>query len=488
MATVSKQPDFSENYDLNALNLQLLINRIEKEKKAGGDQQALLFHLSKALEEVMGEVNSGASKASDKIVSFNFKGMAENEKFSNNSQIPGNASMQQAIGQLMGLLAELEGEIAKWGNEKSQINSQVGTAMLNEMTAQVNEAQSELQKVIDSQSSSDFWSVFTKVAEVVLAVVLSTVAILCGQPELAVIIIAMTVLAVSGLMDKATEGISDLLQKAGMSPEAANLLSAAIIIVATIVITIATCGATASAAADAVTDETVEVAEESTEMTTFSDSSEGSSTSESTSSESAQQSQNVSKWQRLVNAAKWLRENTFGRLPKIVNLGIVAGSMAVGSTNFGQYLAAEVLSKIKDGKEKEALTILIETIVTLLAALAGAGAGATAASTSSLYQLTNISTVLKGLMATEFAVGLAQGGAQIKQGSVQTDLSNETEVLGEIQAFITELQALTNMNNSQMTADTKTLSGQLKAHSEEMATLSADVVKEGQALAQVLQA
>ncbi|MBS0605010.1 MAG: hypothetical protein JSS60_08280 [Verrucomicrobia bacterium] len=491
MATVNNQTDFFNNENIDAMNLQTLINTLQKDKKAGGDQNALLLNLSKAIQEVVEEVNSGGNTPNSKVVTPNFKSGAPTPTPSNNSQVPSNASMQQAIGQLMGLLSELEGEIAKWGNDKSQINAGVGTSLLSEMDAQVKSAQDQLNKVLDSLKSSGFWGDLLKALEVVVGVVIAAIACLCGQPEIAAIVLVMTVLAVSGAMDKITQGISQLLQDMGVPPDVANVLASVIVIAITIAVTVMTCGAGAGAVAEEVTDATAETLEEGIEMTDMASNTAQDTATETTNtvSQVAEDGQQAtSKWQQLKNFVQKIIDNTFGQLSKSTNLGIMAGSMAVGDTNFGQYLATLILSHMKDGKEKDALQAIIETIVDLMAALAGMGAGAAAASMSAAQQFNNVSNMLRGLQGLALGAGLAQGGAEFAQGATQMNLASETEALGEDQAGVTVSQALLAMINAQSASDNKTLSGQLKSHSEEMATLSADVVKEGEALTLALQA
>lgn len=473
----SNKPDFS-GINLETTVISNLIKRMEDDKK-NEDPKALLASLKISLEEVLSVVESGGK--SDKIVRPNFNAAATDvEDTSNNSQVPTDASMQEAMGKLMGLLSDLEGKIAQWGTNKALMNSEVGNSLMNEMQSQVTQAQTELQKVLDNQKTSDFWSTFTKVAEAVVGAIICVAAIMCGQPELAAIVFVMTTLAVSGLMDDATKGISKLLQKCGCTSEEANIIAATILVVASIAVTMATCGAGAPGTVEATTDAAASVAETSAE--TASATAMSTETVAESSSEITEESQSFT--QRLMNS----KYNIFKNLPKNVNLGIVAGSMAIGNTNFGGYLAAVLLEHMKENGTKEGLTIAIEVLVDLLAAIAGMGAGATVATGSAATQLKNASTLMDVLVKAQAAAGIAQAGGQFGTASAEFDLAEITGEVGVTQATLSLLRSMVMMNGSQSQADEKALSSQLRVKAEGLATTGSDLVKASAALAQVLKA
>ena len=134
--------------------------------------------------------------------------------------------------------------------------------------------------------------------------------------------------------------------------------------------------------------------------------------------------------------------NPFNKLPRNANLGIVAGSQALTSTNFGSDFMSAILIHMKDGKEKEILETVLGIVISLMASLAGAGAAGAVCAGPGLYQFKNIATPLKGLMAAQIAGGTAQFSGQTGQGITYLELAAAVEAQGITQAILTQLQAL----------------------------------------------
>jgi spore maturation protein SpmB len=456
MSTINNQ-----NFAI-AQNL-LEANRLEHARIKREDPKALLATLSKSLEGILeqiegddssngGEVNSGTQLSS-----------------SSGSEGPTNAQMQQAIGALMGLLSSLEEQLALLGNEKAKMNQQISQALVTEMSAQVKQANTDLQKILDAGNQSDFWGDFLKGAEIAVGVVVAAIAVLCCQPAIAIIVLAMTVLAATGAMDKMTQELSKGLQEMGIPADVADVLASTLIILVTIAATAVTCGASAGAVAEEATDTAANAAEEGIEMTNVT-AEDTANTAEETAENAANKAGNVGK-----NASKWAKAG---------KLGIFAGSQAVAGTNFSQYVATLSLSSMKDGETKDILTVVIELVIGLMAALAGgyAAAGVGAGSAA------NSTKVMGLLQNTKLATYAAQAAAQIAKGVTELQLAVATDELGKTQAFLTELKALIAMNTAQMDTDTKSLSGMLRTHAEQLVALTVDLNKAPAAEAQVLQA
>jgi hypothetical protein len=245
MSTVNKpQSDSSATTQLQTM--------LEQMKNIGNGTPAYnIAQLTHMIEEILERLNPQTPNS--KIVHPDFAPAPPLKTVSNHA--PSNAQMQESIGQLMELLAQLEGEIAKYASKKAQANASLGQSLMSEMGAQVKRANEELQNVLQDQNHSDFWSKFIKVAEIVAAVVFCAVALLLGQPELFAIILVFTVLSQSGAMDKITQGLADVISQilvAAGVPKAtadtvAKVLADVIIIAASIIITVAPCGAGAGA-------------------------------------------------------------------------------------------------------------------------------------------------------------------------------------------------------------------------------------------------
>ncbi len=407
------------------------------------------------------------------------------------ASIPSDYQMQQSIGQLMALLTDLQGLIAKFGTQNNQANATVGQALVTEMQAQVKKASDQLQTILKDQKQQDFWSTFTKVVEGIVGTIVTGIALLCGQPELAIITLAFTILALSGGMDKMTKGLSDVLSKAlvdiGVPKEEADaiakVLADVIIIVASIVVTVATCGAGAAIAGQVAAEAAVE---EGTEMAEIAGSQVAEAAPEAVEASDSFAQKVGNFFENVANKIK--TNNPFNKIPKNWNLGIVAGAQAAGSTNFGQDFMASVLVHMKDKNTKQILETTLGIIISLLTALAGAGAGISVASGPSFYSFSNITKPMVGLTGLQIAAGTAQVSGEVGLGVTYGELASKIGTQGQTQALLTMLQALVRMNSGQADADTKALGSKMKAWGSEIAALSHNLNAAEAAVARELQA
>jgi hypothetical protein len=438
------------------------------QKKAS---QASLAQLMKTVQDALKDTASSTTGSSSSI------GVTP----SDSNGTPTNAQMQEMMGILMETLTQLEGDIAKYGNKNALANSSVGQSLSTVMQAQVKHSIKELHKHYKETIKEGQDAKNAKDASIALGVILAVVAVLCCQPELAVVAIAFTTLSATGEMTKMTNGLSDGIKKGltkvfGTDPKTAGPLSKVIadvvIIAAAMIITAATCGAGAAMLADTATEivATSATEEAGIEMTDLAATDTTETTTETT------------------DAAK-TSKNPFSNLPKWANVAMVAGSSATAATNFGSNLVAAILvnSKESAAKKREA-ELIYGTLIDLVAALPGIFAGAAVASGPGLYQLNNVGSLVKISTTLAAATGLAQAGEETKSGMVYSQLATLTKEQGQTQSLITELNGLNNMNSAQLTADTKALGSKMKTWSTEIATLGQTMNLTGASLAQVLQA
>ena len=311
MSTVNNLP--SDSNELQALIAANMAQFKSHEKHAGS--KAALLQLSQTLLDVLDELSASPSKSSSsKVVRPDFKAGSASNSAANGA--PSNAQMQQELGKLMLVLATLQNKIAESGNTNSQLNAKIGASLIKEMEAMVKKADDQVKKVIEEEKQSSFWSIFEKVAEGIAGVAISAIAVLCGQPELAIIVMTFTVLAVSGGMDKMTQALADvysqsLMSTFGCSKEEADAIAKPLadvtIVIASIIVTATTCGVTAGAAAETTAETIASTAEETTDTTLA------------TVSESALQEEST--MQRITSffgkVGNYLKENNpFNKLPK----------------------------------------------------------------------------------------------------------------------------------------------------------------------------
>jgi hypothetical protein len=480
MSTVNKpQSDSSATTQLQTM--------LEQMKNIGNGTPAYnIAQLTHMIEEILERLNPQTPNS--KIVHPDFAPAPPLKTVSNHA--PSNAQMQESIGQLMELLAQLEGEIAKYASKKAQANASLGQSLMSEMGAQVKRANEELQNVLQDQNHSDFWSKFIKVAEIVAAVVFCAVALLLGQPELFAIILVFTVLSQSGAMDKITQGLADVISQilvAAGVPKAtadtvAKVLADVIIIAASIIITVATCGAGAGAVVD-------ELAEDGIEMTdmTLNSTDETVTTAEDIAPKVESYGQKLQN--TLSKAGNAIKENNpFNKVSKTTNLGIVAGTQAAGSANFSADLTSAILLRMPEGKAKDLAKEILQTILSLLTLIAGAGAGASACAGPAAYQLKNVAAAVKVFTGLQIAASVGQATGETGQGVTYTNLAVNTNDQGITQALLSILQGLINMNTKQSNADTKALSAKMKTWATEISTLGTNLNLAGAAVARELQA
>lgn len=405
---------------------------------------------------------------------------------------PTNSQMSNAVAQLAEALAELQVLLGKYGQEKNTMENNNMQSMVQEAQAFIKQAQDQLQKLEDQQSSHHWWDIFLKVVTAIVGAVFAAIACATGQVELAVVIIALTVAAETGAFGEATKLISDVLQSMGVPAKDANIIASVIVIVATIVLTIATCGAAAPEAAadvagtvaDTVADAT-EAAEEAAETAVE--------TAETTAETAADQGSTVGNTLKNVgnsikNGFMKVIDATFGKLPASVNMSILTGSQAVIQTNLTTNIIAAI-PNLSD-KQRQELEKIVGIIVDLLCSLAslGAGFGVAAGSAATSAESAFSPAVMKGLIYGGFA---GQGASALGNFEIASIDAKEAELelsLGSDQTYVSLFQNMSKIIESAITSGTKFDTSTQKAHTEELTALQADLPKAGQALANILSA
>lgn len=476
----------NNEFELN--NFAELINK----NKKGNDTGAELAHLSALIEEVLEAITPKA--VSSKIVHPNFN--------PNQNNGPSNAQMEDAYSALIGLLANLQGDIAKYSNKIANGNAEVGDALMHEMQAQFQQTTNQLNKIAKEQADASFWSKFAKWMEGIVAAIGVAVSTLCGQPELALVILAFTTLSLSGGMEKITQGIADLISKDlvadGVSKEKADkiakVIADIIVVVTTIVATVATCGAGASSAVQTAADESIEGGIELADL----------SADETVSVSATEEVESSS--DKLLNFLK--DNNPFAKLSRTTNFALLTGSTAIGSTNFVHDSLVAACSNLKDSDAKEKTTLALEIILGLLVSLGGAGAGlALAAGPEAESALNNalksiatkvkaflqvqefsLATALRTLMAIQIAGAVVQASGQVATSVVNVQLAKTLKEQGDTQAFLSELQSLSRMNSEQSSTNAKALASDMKTWGSEIASLGAKLNDLQGAVARELQA
>ena len=475
------QNSFSLNTEPQALITDYL-NQTAKSGKTIKDANISFVQLSQIIKKIQEQTNpSSAKSGNNKLVKMDFTTPVLPQAAS--SQAPSISQMQEMIGRLMETLAELQGMLAKHGNEVAQMTSAMSLALIQNMQNQFKTLTNELQQASKEENTEKFWNTFLKDAGVVAGFVAAGAALACGQPEIAAVIIVFTVLSASGVMDKITTGLAKLYVEAGCSPTVAKVLADVTVIVVAAAVTGGACAAYATYSACAVATEaaaenaTADAAEDG--ITVAADSGESATEDADLAAESAKSESPKTSW------------NPFRKLPRSVNIGIVAGSQATMSTSFASDFMSAVLINMKDGKTKDWLQTIGTIIINFLAALAGIGAASAASAAGSRYSLLNANNskiMLSALRVTQFAGSCAQIIGQVGLGITYINQAKNKLKTTQTEAAITLLNSFTKIISQMETSNSKTLNSEMKTWSTELSALSYDLNRAGAEIARELQA
>jgi hypothetical protein len=266
------------------------------------------------------------------------------------------------------------------------------------------------------------------------------------------------------------------------------------VIAATIIITAVTCGAGASAAV-----------EEGTELAVMDGAGAAGDAVEAAAEAAQNGAQNVvqdgvSFGQKLINFFKAVNEyNPLSKLSSGTNMSILAGTEAIGSTNFGSDLATSAFQYVKDTKSQHILEEVLSTIITVLNTLVGLGAG-TGSASSSIDSLTEndslfarLANQLKGTTGLfQITNGLQLGGGAMQfSGNVGSavaygEQASLTAEQGVTSAMLALFQQLLAISNQQSASNSKSNAEQLRAVGGEVANTAQGWVAPGQAINSVL--
>jgi hypothetical protein len=376
---------------------------------------------------------------------------------------PSDGQLQRAYGALIELLAKLQGTLAKYSHQNAQSNGAVGTALMDEMTAVCKNQLEELKKISEQEANSSWWSSFSKWMQGILGGLSFIASLIGGQPQLAAIVLTLTILSLSGGTQKITESIANLISKdltaryPNMSKEDADkiakIIADIIVVVVVIVVTAVSAGAGSASAL------------------------------ENNASEAAAQAGQGVDASFLTKLLDFVKEyNPFGKLPVRVNNSLIGASQALASTNFSTDMMAAACMHMKDDKDKEILQTTLGIVLSLLIAIAGAGASAASSLEPQVESAFNsflkgikefkLSAALKALMGAELLSGTLESSGQAALGATNIQLGQTLNEKGQTQALLTMLQALLSMNAEQLTNIAKDTSAEQRALAASIAALS----------------
>jgi hypothetical protein len=468
---------------VNGLNAEIaLLEQLSGECPA---LAAILKQLTKTLEEIQAQAETAIPK----------------EKVSDPNNGPVTPTLCANMGEMMAILTQLEFIISQLAQNRAKVDSNVDDDFLQMMQSNLQQAKHQYTKLIHEEKKEAFWSTFLKVTEGIVAALVTVIALACGQPELAIMVIALAAASLSGGFGKATDLVGDALQKCdlsklfqsmGMSKEEADkavkVVASAVIIAATIALTMATCGAAAPEAIVNITDESMETSMEMVDMSENTIASSGATTAETTESTNP-----------VARALNWIKENNpLNKLSKGTNLSIISGSQAFMQTNFLNNLidaSAPHMDAEKKARLEKILNIIISVVFSLLSVFAGMGAFNTASTISTestigrtLARFQGAFVKTPGLM-NSLQLGLAgamslQAVGQGMVASSQFRLAGIQLDIGDYKALQELLQGMISSVSSDARANTKNQTDLLAAHTRAIDESMIAFAKSQQAIAQ----
>ncbi|WP_420422062.1 hypothetical protein [Simkania sp.] len=313
----------------------------------------------------------------------------------NNAKKPGIGNLMAAIAEIQMVLSELEGAYSQMESEVENGQLQIGDVVADAMQTDYENKVADEQKNIKDGKRNRILHAFLTAFEVIAAVVVSIAGVISGNPELAVAMIVLTILTVSGAMGKLTDaigkGITKKLEEDGVNSKTAeklgNLIASVIVTAVTI---IATLGVGAiGGAIDAATEAGEEIAEEAADETS-------------------------STTGKILDGVKNMKKTA-----------LFAGVQAGVGTNLIENIFATAASN-GSSKVQEAMQIIGEVIQAIMAILATLGGGASSAGESAenaeslLEKVTNQSEKLTQAMnkLKGFASSLTENLSEVNKADI----------------------------------------------------------------------
>lgn len=409
----------------------------EKEKKKQQQELAHLATILKALEEEMAGAKAGANgKAAVGKSAVKGDGKIVDLDPASGTPQSSNTAFEDAMAEMTLMLQMLQVKIVKYGQQKTTYDATVSKAQVELAQTNLNKTLAQIQKM----ETMSFWE---KIAEWFVALVSAVVAVVTMNPELLAITV-ISVLAATGALSEITKGLADLIEmcpgESGghASKEVANLIASIIVTLAVIVCSfgmgaIAAPEAAADGAAEAVTEESTEAAAQAVEAGA---------------SDSSTVMQKVGAFLKKINL--------FNRLSPATNSAILGAAQAISSTGLFTNIV-EATNNTRKDKERieEILSIIVAVLATVVSLGSSAGAMENSAKDITQSLVKNSSRLFQLGGFAQFAGQLAGAGVNIAQGFGERDLS-------DIKADMALIQSALQMSTDQTSEDQKNLASVIK--------------------------
>lgn len=471
----------------------VIMSEDERKKKKQESELLALAAILKQLEvEVVGAKN-GATAATQttptqeesKIVSL----QAPNVNASDNTN-----AFQKAMAQMVLALQILQVEIAKFSNNKAGFDKILSEGEIQALQNTLKDIENKMTEMAAKAASQKTLNTILMVAEIVVAVIVTAVALVFGQVEIAALVIAMTIASATGGFQKLTDLLAKGLEKMGIPPDVAQIVAAVLVVVLVIIVTAGLAPAAAAPAVDVAAQTAAEVAAEeggeAVEMDVMDSTNIGkvatdSSTSTATAARVTTGTSSIVN--RILDAIKDFNKeyNPMSKLSLRGNLILSNATQALAQTQATDHMVNLIASsRHMSDEEKQQLemyvTIVMECITLIVTILSAAAMSSKMSTVNRTFDestmlgrmMTRLRSLLetsKGMIAVEGARQLVSGVAdgleawtaalQIQQANLEMGLANDNAIIKLIQMAVnknSEDVAASQKHEAQMLKDIST--------------------------------
>lgn len=419
-----------ETTDSSASSTSFILQDAETEKAKEKQQEAMdkfkasLAQLEKLL---MQPASTGSVSTTEPATTDSTTTDSTTNSASTSSDSP--EGFEEATRNMLLALSALQIKIADMGSRKAAMDGQISQDQVTAAQDNLNKVEAEIRKMQKEKAAHSWLGKLTKGLEIAAGALATLGALAVGQPEIAVLILAITISSATGGTEWATKQVAILIQQMDphMTQATARLIASVIV---TVVIIMVTCIAAPAGAAGAAADG-AEAAEAGAD---------------------AGQSivtRVLAKMDQIIN-----KVNVFAKLSPRVNAMIMMGMQAVNDTHLvnNSIDASNMSAKDKnEWKEDMGYAMMALTLVTSLGAGTGmmSGVGRVAGDAAQVSRLT------KNLMTLENGLNGLEGAGKMIEGSIEINLGYFEKSLAALQANGILLKTVMEMSSDQMSTDQK---------------------------------
>lgn len=450
------------DFDSNMMNI-LAVQNLEADEKTSPHHGKGVVSLVQVLEEIREELTEEKSGSTSQNVT-----LAPSSTQGNSN---GGSAYENAMAQLTLAMQMLQVLMAKAGQSKLNSDQEISNHEIALSQQNLQDVQAKLAKMQEEKESQEKTQSWLKWVELAVTIVVAVAACIAGQPELAILAVAMYAASQAGAFKWMADGIASGLKEIPFfknNPEIADIVATVVVLVIVIALTLALCPSAAGTAVGEATEVGEETAENSVEMVDM-----GEQATEETASTSSEQSENATQSLKSKIGDFLSKANPFNK-SMAANMTVMNSLTALSQMNLNEIVEDWPGLSAEKKKEVEMIMGIVIAVLSLIAALGTAFGGASSlenlgnGTAKSMFEGTAMLKVLQQANSAELMDGLettrkiltvfasllqvGEGSLQIEQGITAKDLANDTAAMTRINAA-TEMMNVNAASTQKQTAD-----------------------------------